>query len=182
MNTARGRIGVTAIGAPVLLFLYGVLRLIDGGRGFNWNLGHTLFLIAFVLLAGLVVGLRQLVRARARPVRLVADLAMAGGLFGAACFIWGIIGDLFVRVHDAAPVPGLLQAVGPLLFQVGVLGLLGLLVAARRVPIWAPLLVLVGFLMFAINLDLIPVGAVMILVGLSPLVRRSVNVGVKGQT
>jgi hypothetical protein len=182
MNTVPGRTRVAAIGAPVLLFLYGVLRLIDGGRGFGWNLGHTLFLIAFVLLAGLVVGLRQLVRIRARPARVVADLALAGGLFGAACFIWGILGDLFTRVHDAAPVPGPLRTVGPLFFQVGMLGLLGLLVAARRIPIWTPVLVLVGFLLFAINLDLIPIGAVIILVGLSTLVRRSVHVGVAGET
>jgi hypothetical protein len=175
MNTVSGRTRVAALGAPVLLLLYGVLRLIDGGRGFSWNLGHTLFLLAFVLLAGLVVGLRRLVQARTRPVRIVADLAMAGGVFGATCFIWGILGDLFVRVHQVAPVPGRLQTVGPLLFQVGVLGLLGLLAAARRVPIWTPVLVLVGFLLFAINLDLIPVGAVIIQIGLSPLVRTAAS-------
>jgi hypothetical protein len=100
---------------------------------------------------------------------------MAAGLFGAAVFVWGILGDLFTGVHKAAPVPGPLQAIGPLLFQIGVLGLLILLVATRprRLPIWTPLLVLAGFLLFAINLDLIPVGALIILAGLSPLARRS---------
>jgi hypothetical protein len=180
MNTPHGRVRVAAIGAPTLLFLYGVLRLIDGmdghrGRGFAWNLGHTLFLLAFVLLGGMTVGLRQLLPATTRAARAVADAAMVVGLFGAACFIWGILGDLFARLHNAAPVPGALQATGPLAFQVGVLGLLVMLVVARsrRLPFWSPILVLVGFLLFAINLDLIPVGALIVLCGLSPLARRS---------
>ena len=60
---------------------------------------------------------------------------------------------------------------GPLLFQVGVLTLLIMMVTARprRLPIWSPLLVLVGFLLFAANLDLIPIGALLILAGLRPL-------------
>jgi hypothetical protein len=60
---------------------------------------------------------------------------------------------------------------GPLLFQLGVLTLLIMMVTARprRLPIWSPLLVLVGFLLFAANLDLIPIGALLILAGLGPL-------------
>lgn len=180
MNTPHGRVRVAAIGAPVLLFLYGVLRLIDGmdgrhGPGFAWNLGHTLFLIGFVLLGGLMVGLRQLVPATTRPARAVADVAMVAGLFGAACFVWVILGDLFGRLHDAAPLPGPLRLAGPIGFQVGALGLLVMLVATRprRLPLWSPVLVLVGFLLFAASLDLIPFGAVIILCGLSPLARRS---------
>jgi len=180
MNSVHGGVRLTAIAAPILLFLYGVLRLIDGmdghhGPGFAWNLGHTLFLIAFVMLGGLTVGLRRLVPATSRPARVVADLAMVAGLFGAACFIWVILGDLFARVHDAAPLPGPLEVAGPLVFQVGVLGLLVMLVVARsrRLPFWAPILVLAGFLLFAMNLDLIPIGALIVLCGLSPLARRS---------
>jgi hypothetical protein len=60
---------------------------------------------------------------------------------------------------------------GPLLFQLGVLTLLIMMGTARprQLPIWSPLLVLVGFLLFAANLDLIPIGALLILAGLSPL-------------
>jgi hypothetical protein len=177
MDIWPGRVRTAAIGAPVLLFLYGVLRLIDGRRGswFGWDLGHSLFLVAFLLLGALVVGLRQMVRGPARWARVVADLAMIGGVAGAACFVWGILGDLFPRVHDSAPVPGPLQTVGPLLFQIGVLGLLVMLVATRprRLPIWTPILVLAGFLLFALNLDLIPVGALVVLIGLSPLARQA---------
>jgi hypothetical protein len=179
MNPVHGGVRITAIAAPVLLFLYGVLRLIDGldghrGPGFAWNLGHTLFLIAFVLLAGLTVGLRQLVPVTTVRARVAADLATVAGLFGAACFIWVILGDLFPGLHNTAPLPGPLQAGGPIAFQVGVLGLLAMLVATRprRIPAWTPVLLLVGFLLFAINLNLIPVGALIILFALSPLARR----------
>ena len=52
-----------AVAAPALLFLYGVLRLVDGrdgdhGPGWAWNAGHTLFFVAFVLLGTLVVAMR----------------------------------------------------------------------------------------------------------------------------
>jgi hypothetical protein len=92
-------------------------------------------------------------------------------VFGAACFLWGIAGDVFVRFHDTAPVPGPLQLAGPLLFQVGMLTLLILLVTARprRLPAWSPLLVLLGFVLIAVNLDLLPASALLILAGLAPL-------------
>ena len=53
---------------PFLLLCYGVLRLIDGmdgdhGPGVAWNLGHTFFLAAFLLLGAFVVELRRLVPA-----------------------------------------------------------------------------------------------------------------------
>src|SRR5262249_38118640 len=142
--------------------------------GFAWDLGHALFLIAIVVLAGLIVGLRRLAPMRTRPGRFAADLAMGAGLVGAACFVWGILGDLFPRLKDAAALPAPGAFGGQLLFQVGMLTLLGMLVATRprRVPIWSPVLVLAGFLLFAVNLDLIPLGALIVLFGLSPLARR----------
>ena len=166
----------SALAAPTLLLLYGVLRLIDGldgdhGPGLAWNLGHTLFFIGFVMLGVLIVGLRQLVPATMVWTRTIATLATVAGLFGVACFLWVIVGDLFAAFHDAAPLPDALEMIGPLLFQLGALTLLIMLAAARprRLPVWSPLLVLVGFLLFAVNLDLIPIGALLILAGLAPL-------------
>jgi hypothetical protein len=166
----------SALAAPTLLLLYGVLRLIDGldgdrGPGLAWNLGHTLFFIGFVLLGVLTVGLRQLVPAATVWTRTFATLATVAGLFGVACFLWVILGDLFADFHDAAPLPDALQMTGPLLFQLGALTLLIMMTAARprRLPAWSPVLVLVGFLLFAVNLDLIPIGALLILAGLAPL-------------
>jgi hypothetical protein len=180
----HGRVAVLI--APVLLLLYGVLRLIDGldgkhGPGLAWDLGHTLFFIAFVVFGVVTLGLRQVVPVATRRSRNIANLATVAGLFGAACFLWVILGDLSADFHDAAPLPDPLELIGPLLFQLGVLTLLVMLVTARprRLPVWSPVLVLAGFLLFAANLDLIPVGALLVLAGLAPLAGPGV---VRGRT
>ncbi len=177
MNTVFFRIRIAALGAPILIFLYGLLRLIDVMKGYQshglfWNLGHVLFFISFILFGGLTVELRRLVPIKSQLSKIAAYLAMAASLFGAACFLWGILGDLFPHLNDVAPVPELLKLAGPLLFQAGMLGMLIMLVATRprRLPIWSPILVLIGFLLFAINLNLLPIGALIILIGLSPLI------------
>ncbi|PWR05404.1 hypothetical protein DKT68_27095 [Micromonospora acroterricola] len=179
-----------AVGAPVLLLLYGILRIIDGldgerGSGWAWNVGHALFLIAFVLFAGLVVGLRQLLLANSRGagssttppggLRVLLDVAMVAGLVGAGAFLWVILGDLFPRLADAAPLPEPVMVAGPLLFQLGLLTLLVRAAVARPrlVPVWGPPLALLGFLSIAVNLDLLPIGAALILSGLLPLGRRT---------
>ena len=167
------------IGAPLFIFLYGTIRLIpipaDGGNnhGLGWSLGHTLFFIAFILLGCLTIVLRQLIAAKTRLAGIIADIAMAAGLCGTAIFIWGILGDIFVRVHLAAPVPGILQAVGPLLFIIGVLILLTWCAVARphTLPFRSPVLVLAGFLMFSLSLNLLSVGAIMLFGGLLPIMQ-----------
>lgn len=168
----------SALAAPLLLFLYGVFRLIDGldgdhGPGFAWNVGHTLFFGAFVLLGVLLVGLRTLVPAKTGWTRVVASVATIAGLFGAGCFLWVIAGDLSADFHDAAPLPETLELVGPLAFQLGMLTLLVMLatVRPRRLTIWSPVLILAGFALVGANLDLIPLGALVVLAGLAPLSR-----------
>lgn len=165
----------SALAAPTLLLLYGVLRLIDRldgdhGSGLAWNLGHTLFLVGFVLLGVLTVGMRQLVPATTMRTRIVAGLATVIGVLGVASFLWVILGDLFADFHDAAPLPDAVEMIGPLLFQLGVLTLLIVLATARprRLPVWSPPLVLIGFVLFAVNLDLMPIGALLILAGMAP--------------
>jgi hypothetical protein len=179
MNTPHGRIRIAVIGAPLLIFLYGLLRLIDvmfgnQSHGFLWNLGHILFFIAFVLLSVLTVELRRLVSVKTKPVQIIAYRAMIASLFGIACFLWGILGDLFEYLQNNVPVPKPLMIAGPLLFQIGILVLLVMLVTLRprRLPFWSPILLFAGFLLFAINLNLLPVGALFILFGLLPLIRK----------
>jgi hypothetical protein len=162
-------IRVCAVAAPILLLLYGVLHLIDGtdrgqGSGFAWNVGHTLFFLGFILFGVLTVGLR-----RAVGPGLVANVATAATLFGAACFLWVIVGDVFAGVRESAPLPEALELVGPLAFQLGTLALLTMLVIAKRLPLWSPVLVMAGFVLFAVNLDLLPVGALLLLAGFAPL-------------
>jgi hypothetical protein len=165
-----------AVAAPALMLFYGLCRWADGrdgdrGNGFAWDLGHVAFFIAFVLFIVLAFGLRQWER---RP-RALIDTATAAAVFGALCFLWVIIGDLF----DGWPsLPGWLQVVGPLLYELGTLAVLVRLVVARRLPWWTPVLVLVGFAAIPVSLDLLPVASAVIVVGLLPvaLARRPSSV------
>lgn len=171
---------VPAVGAPVLLFVYGVLRWVDGldgghGPGPAWYAGHAAFLLAFVLLGVLVVGLRRLVPARSARQRVLADAAVVAGLAGVLGFLWVILGDLFRWLHDNAPLPGPLYAVAPPLFQLGLMTLLvrAVVVRPRLLPARSPVLVFLGLVAIAADLDLLPVGAVLVLCGLSPLGRST---------
>jgi len=156
-----------AIAAPALMLFYGLCRWADGrdgdrGNGIAWDIGHVAFFIAFVLFAILAVRLRDWER---RP-RVLIDLATAAALFGAACFLWVVTGDLF----DSWPsLPSALEVVGPLLYQLGTLVVLVRLVVAGRLPWWSPMLVLIGFAAIPISLDLLPVAALVIGVGLAPI-------------
>ncbi|MGK5738552.1 hypothetical protein [Micromonospora sp. URMC 103] len=167
---------LAAVAAPVLLLLYGIFRLADGldgdhGPGWAWNTGHSLFLVSIVLFAGLAVGLRRVLLSDAPRLRPLTNTAAVAALVGAASFVWVILGDLFAGLADAAPLPDPLFAVGPLLFQLGVLALLiqTATTRPRRLPLWAPPLVLLGFVGIAANLDLLPVGGALIFAALLPL-------------
>jgi len=167
---------VCAFVGPVLLLVYGLLRQIDGldghiGPGPTWNVGHTLFLVGFVMFGVVIVGLRRLVDAGTGGLRLGADAAMVAGLVGVGCFVWVTLGDLFSGLDDAAPLPESLKLVGPLAFELGWLSLLALLVvrSPRRLRWWSPALVAGGFAVIAADLDLLSLGAGLILVGLAPL-------------
>jgi cytochrome bd-type quinol oxidase subunit 2 len=175
-----------AVTAPALLLAYGILRWIDGLDGHHkgepfWSAGHVAFFIAIVLFGMLAVALDRTIRSESPARRHLADAATAAAVFGAACFLWVILGDLSADFRDAAPLPDPLQTAGPALFQIGLLTLLILLVVnrPRRLPVWSPVLVLLGFAMIAINLDLLPVAAVVVGLGLYPLAiqtsRRSVT-------
>ena len=156
----RGDMKLLAIGGPLFLLAYGLLRLVDGldgshGPGWAWNVGHAFFLVAFLMFGALVWKLLD-----------VSAVAAIAALAGSAAFVWVILGDLF---DDLPGLPDPLMVAGPLLFQVGVLALLTILAIRRVVPAWSPLLVLAGFVLFMVNLDLLPLGALLLLAGLAPL-------------
>ncbi len=163
-----------AVAAPAFLLGYGILRWVDGLDGHRkggpaWDVGHVAFLIAIVLFAVLAVCLHRNVRNHAPGRRWMADVALVATLFGAACFLWVIFGDLFPGFQRAAPLPALLDPAGPALFQLGLLALLILLVIARLLPVWSPGPVLLGFATMAVVLDLLPIGSILIGVGLLSL-------------
>jgi hypothetical protein len=166
-DEARGMTKFAAIAAPALMLFYGLCRMADGfdgdrGNGIAWDIGHVAFFLAFVLFGLLAVGLRAWER---RP-RVLIDVATAATLFGVGCFLWVIIGDLF----DGWPsLPDALEAVGPLLYQVGSLVVLIRLVVARRLPWWTPVLVAIGFGSIAVSLDLLPIASVLVGAGLAPI-------------
>ncbi|WP_307812876.1 hypothetical protein [Micromonospora coerulea] len=180
MTTPRSWLRPAALAAPVLLFGYGILRLLDGRDGYRdksgwpWRVGHILFLLGIVLFAVLMVELRRLLLATSPRLRVLTDVATVAGLVGAAAFVWVILGDIFPGFADAVPPPDPVLAGGPALFQLGLLTLLVRAVAVRLLPAWGPVLVLVGFVAIAVDLDLLPLGAALVFAGLLPI-RRSVG-------
>lgn len=177
--TSSTLVRTSALAAPVLLFDYGALRLVDGFDGQRdkgallWNAGHVMFFAAMLLLGALAPAVRAMLRPAGFPGRLAANLATVAALAGAASFLWIIAGDLSPGFAEAAPLPGPLQALGPVLFQLGLLTLQIMLVRARRLPAWSPVAVLFAFLMIAVNLDLIPLAAVLLFAALLPLARTA---------
>ncbi|MEV6931169.1 hypothetical protein AB0M46_42690 [Dactylosporangium sp. NPDC051485] len=180
MTTPLVRAG--AVAAPALMFGYGTLRLLDGMDGHYhkgsllWNAGHVMFFAAIVLLAAMAVAARALLPLRDVTNRLVTDLAVVATVAGSVAFLWVITGDLnpgFPALPDA------LQTAGPAAFQLGLLALLVQLVRGRRLPAWSPVAVLFAFLLIIVSLDLIPLGGILLFVGLLPLagVARAANHG-----
>lgn len=161
-----------ALAAPVLLLLYGILRFADGldghrGPGLFWNTGHVAFFAGMALFGVLVAGLRAMFPQR----HDFATAATAIALVGVLCFLWVITGDLSVTLRENAPVPDVLETAGPMLFPLGTLILFGLLVAARRLPVWTPLLFGAGVAAITVDLDLLPFAALAIFAALAPLRR-----------
>jgi hypothetical protein len=170
MTSSSPLVRFCALVAPACLLVYSVLRWIDGLDGHHdhdslyWIVGHAFFFIGFVLLAALMIGLRPMVPRGA----VAAGVATAAAVAGAACFNWVTLGDLFERFPA---LPDVLQIVGPLLFEVGALTVLIQLVVARQLTVWSPVLVFLGFVALAVNLDLLPIASVLVGVGLVPLAR-----------
>src|SRR5690349_1972951 len=104
---------LTAFFAPLCMMAYGIARWIDGwdgdrGNGPAWDIGHTLFFIGMALFAVLAIQIRTMMPTRHR---VVATAAAAAAVFGAGCFLWVIVGDLFRAFHDNFPLPDALETV-----------------------------------------------------------------------
>ncbi|MEV0532252.1 hypothetical protein [Kitasatospora sp. NPDC050463] len=179
---------IAAVGAPVLMALYGGVRLLAGSRepGPGWTVGHTLMLAGLLLFGPVLAALRGLLAPRRPGGRIAANAAAGAAFAGLAASVVQIGIDLYVgavaqdkadqhRLFDSIQSrPGVLPAfysVGPLLFYVG---LLALLVAAsaganRALRWWSPVLMLAGTAMTAVDLALIPAAAALYLAALAPL-------------
>jgi hypothetical protein len=183
MNLTRAGL----IGAPLCLFGYGVIRLfgrLDGryGPGPDWQAAHIVDLVGLVLFVPAVLGLgRALGDARGRRI------VVAGTLVGVAASAVQITVDIVagLRASDKAgmnaitgrfgSLPGAELAfyqVGPQLLYVGLIVLAIMLARAGTLPWWSAVLVFIGVAAPAVSLDLIPIGAVCLLVALAPLTLR----------
>ncbi|WP_329568380.1 hypothetical protein [Kitasatospora sp. NBC_01266] len=177
----------TWLTAPALLAGYGLIRLIPGAKrpGIGWTSGHSA-LLAGLLLFGLL--LHRLYRLTAERGRIAAPLGLSLSLVGLAASLAQTSIDLYVGLRTSTKAqqnhlfaqiqahPGVLPAVyqiGPLFFYVGLLALLTVLAARRRLPVRSPLLVLAGTVAMAASLDLMPVGAALYALALAPLRRAN---------
>jgi hypothetical protein len=176
------------IAAPVCFFGYGVLRLIgkmDGryGPGPDWQAAHIVFLVGLALFVPAVLAL-----GRALPDTRLRRITVVGTLVGVAASMIqigiDIVAGLLAADHDAmnsitdrvGDLPGAQLAiyqVGPQLLYVGLVVLSVLLARARVVSWWHPALVLLGVVLPAVSLNLLPIGAVCLLVALAPTASRS---------
>ena len=179
------------LAAPVLILAYGVVRLAGGpggrdGPGLAWTAGHALFLAGLLQFFVVLVGLRRQVGTTVGGPRLTANAAIVVAGAGLIAFVRVAVIDLVVglRAADHAAMsrlfgqlddfpgvlPGGLYAVGPLLFEVGLLALLVQLAVLRprRLPVSSPVLFLLGVVLIGINLDLLPLSAALFWLSLAP--------------
>lgn len=177
------------VAAPVLMFGYGVVRLIDGrdgeyGPGWSWTIGHLLFLAGMLLFGGVFVRLRRLVPATTMAQKVTAYAAMVLGLAGIGAFVQVLVLDLVVgfRADNNAEMsevrddigdillPEAVWDLGPLLFQAGLIVLAVQLAALRprRLAAWSPALIVIGFACIMVNLNLLSIGAALFGLALAP--------------
>ncbi|MEU4537551.1 hypothetical protein AB0G15_22085 [Streptosporangium sp. NPDC023825] len=175
---------IAFVAAPLLVMAYGVIRILDGldgsrGPGLAWTTGHLAFLAALAMFVSTFLQMRRMA-GRNTLSNVSATVGIIGTLALSAQFVIDIVvgflsadragmGVLFDRIQA---VPGVSVAVydgGPFLFYIGQLALVVQLAAARRVKVWTPFLVLLDLLLPFVDKDLIPLGAVFLLVSFVPL-------------
>ncbi|MFI7128963.1 hypothetical protein ACIBQ1_24895 [Nonomuraea sp. NPDC050153] len=175
------------IAAPLLVLAYGVIRILDGldgsrGPGIAWTTGHLAFMAALVLFVPIFWRMRRMAGGNA----LATTSAVAGtvgvvallGQFGIDIVVGFMSADhdamgvLFDQVKSVPGVSLVIYDVVPLLFFAGQLALVVQLAVLRRVKAWAPVLVLADLVLPFIEKDLIPLGALCLLVSFVPLARQ----------
>jgi hypothetical protein len=175
------------LAAPVLTFVYGGLRLLDGldgehGPGFAWTAGHLAFIAALALFVSIFWTLRGMV---GRGV--VATVLTGLGFVGVAALFVQFSIDLVVgflsadhaamsaRFEVIQAVPGVQAVVYdivPMLLYVALLALIVQLAAQRRVKLWIALLTLGGLLIPVAGKDLMPLAAICMLIAFLPITRQ----------
>ena len=158
-----------ALFGPLLLFVHGILGWLDGpdsGPGTGW----------FAVLAGLtlVAGVVALALLAARLGEqsgggVLATIAVVASAFGAGAVGAITMGRMLGYLGEGLPTA--LTAGGPILITIGLGLLLFRLVLVGRVPTSAVALALLGAALVAMPWGLLPLGALLLLVGLAPVAR-----------
>ncbi|MEH1167069.1 hypothetical protein V6V47_16970 [Micromonospora sp. CPCC 205539] len=172
--------------APVLVMGYGIIRLIDGldgvrGPGPAWTIGHLAFIGALIAFISAFWQMRRLAGSR-----VLATVSATAGTLGALALITQFSIDMAAGfmandnyamsmiIYEVRTLPGISQLAydfGPYAFYLGQLVLVVLLAVQRRIKLWTPALVLADLTTPFIDKDLIPLGAVLLLVSFLPLAR-----------
>ncbi|MFG2621293.1 hypothetical protein ACGFXC_27125 [Streptomyces sp. NPDC048507] len=180
---------ISFIAAPVLLVVYGSIRLlVEGSKepGAAWITGHLAFLSGVLLFGVVCDGLRRAAAAEAGPVRRrvvnvawpVAWAGVAAATAQAAIDIYaGIRADdkaemseIFARVQDVPGVMPVVYTVVPVFLYIGVIALLAALKGPRAVP--SLVAFVLGTVAIAANLDFLPLGGLLYLLAFAPLRHR----------
>ncbi|GAA2901064.1 hypothetical protein [Nonomuraea rubra] len=176
------------IAAPLLTFAYGVIRILDGldcsrGPGLAWTTGHLAFMAALVLFVQIFWQLRAMAgRDTVSTVSAVAGTAGIATLlaqFGIDIVVGFMAADhdgmsvLFDQVQSVPGVSPIVYDGGPFLFYLAQLALVLQLAVMRRVKAWMPALVLLDLALPFADKDLIPLGALCLLISFVPLARRA---------
>ncbi|MGW3349966.1 hypothetical protein ACWDA3_42275 [Nonomuraea rubra] len=176
------------IAAPLLTFAYGVIRILDGldgsrGPGLAWTAGHLAFMAALVLFVQIFWRLRAMAgRDTVSTVSAVAGTAGIATLlaqFGIDIVVGFMAADhdgmsvLFDQVQSVPGVSPIVYDGGPFLFYLAQLALVLQLALMRRVKAWMPVLVLLDLALPFADKDLIPLGALCLLISFVPLARRA---------
>ncbi|KOU35964.1 MULTISPECIES: hypothetical protein [Streptomyces] len=190
-SNAPGRLaGISFAAAPLLLIVYGSVRLLAEGSkepGAAWTAGHLAFLFGVLLFGAMCAGVYRMATAGAGPVRRrLARAGFAAGLVGVAAAAAQALIDLYVGLRAAdkpemrelfgqvQDVPGVMPAVytvGPLFLYLGMIILLATLTG--RDAVRAQALFVLGTAANAFSLDLLPLGGLCYLLAFAPLRRRT---------
>ncbi|MFC6018772.1 hypothetical protein ACFP2T_21490 [Plantactinospora solaniradicis] len=174
------------IAAPVLVMGYGIIRLVDGldgvrGPGPAWTIGHLAFIGALAAFISVFWQMRRLAGGR-----VLATVSAMAGTLGALALITQFSIDIAAGflaadnygmstiIYQVRTLPGISQLAydfGPYAFYLGQLVLVVLLAVQRRIKLWTPVLVLADLATPFIDKDLIPIGAVLLLISFLPLAR-----------
>ncbi|MFI1711064.1 hypothetical protein [Streptomyces griseoruber] len=175
------------LGAPLLTFAYGVIRIVDGldgvrGPGTAWTVGHLAFIAAMTLFT-IAFGEMSRMAGNGRLATAVSTIATTGALCLTAQFTIDVVAGALTDDHETmseaitrvAALPGVspvVYEVGPYLFYGGMLALVLQLAVTRRVKAWTPFLVVCDLLLPLLDKDFIPLGATLLLVSFTSLSRR----------